>query len=279
MTLKSNQSTVYPADFSFGNEGQIFTQNCDILLTSKLSAADLQDISANHMLSDNVIHTVQKMIRNVCGLQDPVLGQNYSFKVVNESFIQVLHDGAIHWVTISTFGCAKDEVCVLDSMFHGNIKKHVIRQICSIMNCSKDILTVRVLPVQQQTNGVDCGLFALAFAQHIAYTSSNPSFVAFDSHMMRKHLLQSITENNLNDFPKTKKSVKFCKEKVFSLHCTCRQLWMPLNKFEKNSFRDIVQCNNCEDWFHGICQGLLENVLKNENLEWSCQDCLVMYSL
>nr|XP_047141033.1 uncharacterized protein LOC124816066 [Hydra vulgaris] len=76
MTLKSNQSTVYPADFSFGNEGQIFTQNCDILLTSKLSAADLQDISANHMLSDNVIHTVQKMTRNVCGLQDPVLGQN-----------------------------------------------------------------------------------------------------------------------------------------------------------------------------------------------------------
>ena len=203
------------------------------MLTSKLSAADLQDISAKQMLSDNMILTAQKMIKNVCGLQDPVLGQNYSFKVVNESFIQVLHDGALHWLTISTFKCAKDEVCVLDSMFHGNIKKHVIRQICSIVNCSKDILTVHVLPVQQQINGVDCGLFALAFAQYIACTSSNPSFVAFNSYMMRKHLLQNITENHLSDFPKTTKSVKFCKEKVFSLHCICRQLWVPLDKFDK----------------------------------------------
>ncbi|XP_065666535.1 uncharacterized protein LOC136087521 isoform X2 [Hydra vulgaris] len=162
-------------------------------------------------------------------------------------------------------------------MFHGNIKKHVFRQICSIVNCFKDILTVRVLLVQQQINGVDCGLFALALAQYIACTSSNPFFVVFDSYMMRKHLLQSITENHLIDFPKTTKSVKFCKEKVFSLHCICRQLWMPLGKFDKKRFRDIVQCNNCEHWFHGICQGLLENVSENEILEWSCPECLVMY--
>ena len=52
------------------------------------------------------------------------------------------------------------------------------------MHCTEDILTVRVVPVQQQTNTVDCGLYALAFVKHIADTGSNPSYVVFDGSTM-----------------------------------------------------------------------------------------------
>ena len=54
-----------------------------------LSSDDLQDISAKQMLSDTVLHTMQKMITVVCGLQDPVFGQILSFDIQKASFVQV----------------------------------------------------------------------------------------------------------------------------------------------------------------------------------------------
>jgi len=47
-------------------------------------------------------------------------------------------------------------------MWHGRIKLHIQRQICAIMHCELDQITEVALPVQQQTNGVDCGIYALA---------------------------------------------------------------------------------------------------------------------
>ena len=42
------------------------------------------------------------------GLQDPVLGQTLNFNVFKSNpFVQILHDGNLHWVTISTYGCKK----------------------------------------------------------------------------------------------------------------------------------------------------------------------------
>ena len=90
------------------------------------SSDDLQDISAKQMLSDTFIHTMQKMITGVCGLQDPVLGQNLSFDIQKASLVQMLHDA--HWLSISTFGCSVGEVFLLDSMFRGKVKNHIIRK-------------------------------------------------------------------------------------------------------------------------------------------------------
>ena len=96
------------------------------------------------------------------------------------------------------------------------------------MHCTEDILTVRVVPVQQQTNIVDCGLYALAFVKHIADTGSNPSYAVFDGSLMRNHLLQCVNGNQLIAFPKAETALRFCKEKEFqfSLYCICRQVWL-----------------------------------------------------
>ena len=55
------------------------------------------------MLNDNIINTVQKMLKKQFSqancLQDPVLGQTLNFNVNrNLSFVQVLHDGRIQWI-------------------------------------------------------------------------------------------------------------------------------------------------------------------------------------
>ncbi|XP_065680304.1 uncharacterized protein LOC124806293 [Hydra vulgaris] len=254
--------------FLSDNDEECFEAN--VVYKTNLSAEDLNDIKTNQMLSDTVIHSVQNMISGVSGLQDPVLGQNLSFHAIKESFVQVLHNGDAHWLTVSTFWCSDGEVCLLDSMFHGKVKNHVIRQICAIMQCTKDILTVRVLPVQQQANSIDCGLFALAFAKHIAFTGLNPCYIGFADVDMRKHLLQSISGNHLNEFPKTSKKTMFCKEKKFkfNLYCICRQVWTVSDKFIKD--RHMVQCEKCECWFHRACENIPEYVLAHESAEWLC---------
>ena len=78
--------------------------------------------------------------------------------------MQILHDGNLHWVAISTYGWSPEEVFLMDSLFNGCIADHTKRQICSIMNYEQDVLKIIALPVQQQSNGVDCGVFAIVFA-------------------------------------------------------------------------------------------------------------------
>ena len=99
----------------------------------------MKDISDSRMLSDNVVNAFQKMMEKqfpeANGLQDPILGQTLSFKVQkNKSFIQVLHDGKLHWIAISTYGCNEGEVCYIDSLFKGRMAYHTKQQISAILN-------------------------------------------------------------------------------------------------------------------------------------------------
>ena len=115
------------------------------------------------MVNDKVIQAFQKIIKKsfpeTNGLQDPILGENLAFSTYRDTpFLQVLHDGKAHWIAISTYECNQGEVYLLDSLFKGRISDHIKKQICTILNCPLEKITIKVLPVQQQTNGVDCGI-------------------------------------------------------------------------------------------------------------------------
>ena len=107
-----------------------------------LTVGDLSDLSHNRMLNDNIIQTFQQMLkiqyREANGHQDPVLGQALSFAVYQTTrFVQVLHDGSLHWIAISTYNCKEGEVFLMDSMFRGRVAHQTKRQICSILNSDK----------------------------------------------------------------------------------------------------------------------------------------------
>ena len=81
----------------------------------------MKEISDNRMLNDNIINAVQKMLKKqfsqANGLQDPVLGQTLNFNITrNLSFVQVLYDGRIHWIAVSTFNCNRGEINLMDSL-------------------------------------------------------------------------------------------------------------------------------------------------------------------
>ena len=58
---------------------------------------------------------------------------------------------------------------VFDSLFWQKIQQDVIHQIAAYSFCLENELIIHVMPVQQQKNGADCGLFSIAFATSLAF--------------------------------------------------------------------------------------------------------------
>ena len=115
------------------------------------------------MLKDRHIDAANQMLRKqfpeIRGLHSPFLGQSLSFPVTEPPFVQMLHVGANHWMTV----VATDETSVLvyDSMF-----------LC-VGTCYQDYVQFRIENAQIQEGGADCGLFAIAFATEHCF-GNNP---------------------------------------------------------------------------------------------------------
>ena len=174
------------------------------------------------MLNDNLIQTFQQMLKikypNAHGLQDPLLGQALNFAVYQTiPFVQVLHDGSLHWIAISTYNCKEGEIFLMDSMFCGRVTHQTKHQVCSILNSNKKELKIVAFPVQQQSNAIDCGVFALAFIHCILSEKKTPVEVNFDTSKMRMHLLHCLVKNKLSQFPRSDRNHRKCIHKTFPL--------------------------------------------------------------
>ena len=213
---KSNieEEQVLERDFDSKAPDVFTVQNCDIDLTvdsedetnseekvdkivtsprEKLSFSDLKTISDSQMLTGNVINLLQKMLKQVfvdaMGLQDPVRGQNLSYDVYqNRPFVQIIHNGRYHWLALSKEG----EIHVLDSKFNYVLSLQRKRQICALLCCRHKSIKVKIVPVQRQTVGVDCGLLAVAFIQYILSEEKNSTNVSFIQSIMKNHTFRAV---------------------------------------------------------------------------------------
>lgn len=57
------------------------------------------------------------------------LGQKLMFKEQNEKFVQILHNGSFHCITVSHINFEKNEINHYDSLFHGKTKDHIKMQV------------------------------------------------------------------------------------------------------------------------------------------------------
>ena len=75
-----------------------------------LTKQDWDILTKNGWVTDNVINEAQSLLKiqypHLNGLQSVMLGITLSY---TKEFIQVLHTGRGHWVTLSTIGCREDE--------------------------------------------------------------------------------------------------------------------------------------------------------------------------
>ena len=157
----------------------------------------------NGWLDCVVIHEAHILLRqinnNITGFQRPTLGAVRQFDVMTGDFIQILHVNNNHWVCMTSIDCPNGYVIVLDSMISQVSKE--------LQELAKNLVGptfkgVRKVRVQQQHNGSDCGVFAIAFSTCLVY-GQNPVSVTFDSPRMRAHLLRCLKSGTMELFPTT----------------------------------------------------------------------------
>ena len=102
-------------------------------------------------LNDELINAGQRLIKrqfpHVNGLQDVAIGNTLCFDIQTEEFIQVLHTGKNHWVTVSTIGCKDGEIFVYNSQT-SSLTTSLTKQIVSLLATPKKNITVMYVYVQ-----------------------------------------------------------------------------------------------------------------------------------
>ena len=136
-----------------------------------------------------------------------------------------------HWVT----SCSKKlekEVAIYDSSFSKGEFEHALQERLAVIynrfinfvNDSGDevdpTLIVATLGVQQQKGIDDCGLFAIAFALHLALGHHDVAKIVFAQSEMRSHLVKCCQMGYFEPFPMRKSTESY--------HITfCRVLQLP----------------------------------------------------
>ena len=132
------------------------------------------------------------------GFQRPTLGRVRNFDVVSSEFVQILHTGNSHWVCISSVGCLPGHVNLYDSLYDSVLRQEIEEQANDLLGGRLEALNP--MPVQQQRNGSDCGVFAIAFSTCLVF-GEDPTFVNFDMLKMRPHLTACLRNGRMSLFP------------------------------------------------------------------------------
>ena len=157
------------------------------------------------LLNDQLMDAGQKLIckalgdlesyQNVLNCQK----QNESpYIPVSADHIQLLHDGGCHWLLAFSSG-GRVQVCdSLRSTLSAVTKKSLKSLFKPLVKNKK--LQITFLPTDKKKDGVNCGLFALAFAS-VILDGRSPSDYAFTVNEMRDHYIRCLSECNLLPFP------------------------------------------------------------------------------
>lgn len=140
------------------------TVNTNVNKTGSLGCLTEQEFAliedARGWLDCSIIHQAQVFLKknpNIEGFQRPTLGPCRSFDTVGGEFVQILHTGGNHCVCLSSIGCAKGHVNLYDSLFHDVVCDDIEDQVRNLLG--EEFRKLSVVPVQQQLNGSDCGVF------------------------------------------------------------------------------------------------------------------------
>ena len=138
-----------------------------------------------------------------------------------------------------------------------------MKQICDLAHCSESVLGIILPSVQQQPNGVDCSVLAIAFAVDILNGFAETG-KRFDVGKMRSHLYKCLEEEEFTLFTRSYKHTKLSKGHIIyvDIYCICRSPF-----YGEDSGRDVnlfmPECVKCGYRYHKICLGIPFHVFKN----------------
>lgn len=221
----------------------------------------------NDVIIDSAMNLLQYQFPDLEGFQSCHLAYQLDFQRHDNLFIQIINrspgGGGSHWLTVSNINCRQDEVGVYDSAFEDlpHMEELVVT---SLVKVRSKVLKVKFPKVAQQTNGNDCGLYAIANATALAH-GLDPSTQVYIPREMRDHLFMCLENRHLEPFPVTKGSNsrrKVIKKTIpVPIFCVCK---MP------DTRTLYVICDVCNEEYHPECIGLDRSL----NESFMCKACM-----
>ena len=92
-----------------------------------------------------------------------------------------------------------------DSFYSDAVSKEIEQQTNDLLG--DRLLSLAPASVKQQSNGSDCGIFAIAFAACLVFGIEDPSHVNFVVATMRPHLPACLRNKKISLFPSTKNNL------------------------------------------------------------------------
>ena len=240
-----------------------------------LKMGDKKSILDGSWVNDRIVNAAMKLMKEhnpfMAGLIDVIIAAKHGFKdTTSGKFTQILNVRGNHWITISNEMSIGPVVEVYDSLQSLNIRSQEIRypilveQAACSLSMPKRKLTFRVLEVQQQEGGNDCGLFAITFAQ-ILCLGGHPSKYLYLQDRMREELVRYFETGDVVRYV-SKVAVATDDEDfdvLYEFHsnvyCYCR---MP------DDGKLMLHCPVCKRWFHENCVGGAQ-----QSPDWACRRC------
>lgn len=231
-------------------------------------------IDSGGWLNDRIMSAWQLLLQKkypVGGLHSSVVasGRRWKERSHGESgVVQVLNSANSHWAAMSTVGCKPGIVHWLDSL-HCLPSSQQEEIVADLLQSSEDSLQFKVINVQLQSNGNDCGLFALANITAVL-EGVDPSAVYFNTQCMRAHLRRCLIRKDPRMFPRdpTKelpRPFRIVHTYKVDIYCVCRLL---------DNGHVMILCAKCNRWFHKRCTTLnakSDSAVKKIN--WKCLEC------
>ena len=234
---------------------------------------DRSILASGRWLNTALIGAAQTLLKrkfnSIGGLQDTLLKPWVTTPLKSDqSFVQLLHTGNNHWVTVTNLGCPSDTVKIFDSLSTGGPTKELKNEIARMLKTQSDYINLEHMDVAQQENGSDCGVYAIANALEICQ-GHDPSACNWEGAQMRTHLLQCLDKDDLVPFPRkaSPHPGRVLKtSKVPALHCQCRK------PYKRSQL--MAQCSSCSYWFHKKCLNIPNIVFKKQAMNsWKCKQC------
>ena len=165
----------------------------------------------NDTIIDSAMNLLQFQFPDLEGFQSCTLAIQLDFQRHEKLFIQIINRSPIqiinmspntkgtHWLTVSNINCMEDEVGVYDTAFDNlpHIEQLVV---ASLVKKEKKILKVKFSNVYMQTNGNDCGLYAIANTTALA-VGRDPSKEQYIPSKLREHLMKCLEGKEMRLFP------------------------------------------------------------------------------
>ena len=158
-------------------------------------------------------HLMKASFPSQNGLNDTsALEFQHKWQASPHNFVQIIHVQGCHWACVSNKFSPVNTVDIYDSG-HFYPSSGVLTQVTAILKSSQSF-ELRVVNVQQQQGGDDCGLFAIAFAVDLCM-GNDPFVSTYAQEAMRDHLAKCFENNQFVQFAQ---ETRFKRRRVLSVH-------------------------------------------------------------